>query len=83
MARKVLDTFEFSGITVEIGPAIPKDAGLVVVAQNIRGSAWFAPLVDRVLAAMAASPKRMHGFCMGLMSAPSLRRASWPWWPGW
>ena len=62
MAREVLDTFEIGGITVEIGPAISKDAGLVVVVRNIRESAWFAPLVDRLLAAMAASPKRMHGF---------------------
>ena len=62
MARQVIEKFEIGGISVEIGPAISKDAGLVVVAQNIRQSAWFSPLVDRLLEDMASSPRRMHGF---------------------
>ena len=62
MARQVIEKFEIGGISVEIGPAISKDAGLVVVAQNIRQSAWFSPLVDRLLDDMASSPRRMHGF---------------------
>jgi hypothetical protein len=56
MARKVIERFDVGGIKVEIGPAISKDAGLVVVARNIRESAWFPPLVDRVMAAIVASP---------------------------
>ena len=62
MTRQVIETFEVGGITVEIGPAISKDGGLVAVARNIRGSAWFSLLVDGLLAAMAASPRRTHGF---------------------
>lgn len=62
MARNVIERFDVGGIKVEIGPAISKDAGLVVVTRNIRGSAWFPPLVDRVLAAIAVSPKTNHGF---------------------
>ena len=62
MARQVIETFEVGGITVEIGPPISKDGGLVAVAQNIRSSAWFEPLVEQLLEAMAASPRRAHGF---------------------
>jgi hypothetical protein len=62
MARKVLERFDVGGIKVEIGPAISKDAGLVIVARNIRESAWFPSLVDRVLAAIVTSPRTNHGF---------------------
>ena len=62
MARKVLETFEVGGFKVEIGPAMSKDGGLVVVARNIRGSAWFPALVDRVLCAISSSPHTSHGF---------------------
>ena len=62
MARQVTETFEIGGITVEIGPPISKDGGLVAVAQNIRNVAWFEPLVEQLLEAMSASPKRAHGF---------------------
>jgi hypothetical protein len=70
MARKVIERFDVGGIKVEIGPAISKDAGLVVVARNIRESAWFPPLVDRVMAAIVASPN-FEG-----SSAAALRAAS-------
>jgi hypothetical protein len=62
MARQVIETFEVGDITVEIGPAISKDGGLVALAQNIRSSAWFEPLVEQLLEAMASSPRRTHGF---------------------
>jgi hypothetical protein len=62
MARKVIEKFEIGGISVEIGPAISKDAGLVLVARHIRESEWFKLLVDRLLAAIATSPRRCSGF---------------------
>lgn len=62
MARKVIETFEVGGFKVEIGPAMSKDGGLVVVARNIRGSAWFPALVDVVLAALSSTPHKAHGF---------------------
>jgi hypothetical protein len=62
MARKVIETFEVGGFKVEIGPAMSKDGGLVVVARNIRGSGWFPALVDVVLAALSSAPHKAHGF---------------------
>ena len=62
MARKVIEKFEIGGISIEIGPAISKDAGLAVVTRNIRTSEWFNSLVNRLLAAMASSPRRFYGF---------------------
>ena len=62
MGRKVVETFEISGLKVEIGPAMSKDGGLVVVARKIQESAWFPALVDAVLAALASTPHKTHGF---------------------
>ena len=62
MAKQVVDNFEIDGVTVEIGPAISKDAGLVVVTRHIRNAAWFNPMVDRLLAALPSSPHSAFGF---------------------
>ena len=34
----------------------------MVVARNIRESAWFSPLLDTVLAALGSTPHKTHGF---------------------
>jgi hypothetical protein len=62
MAKQVVEKFEIDGVTVEIGPAISKDAGLVVVTRHIRNAAWFNPMVDRLLAALPSSPHSAFGF---------------------
>jgi hypothetical protein len=62
MIRKVIEKFEIGEISVEVGPAISKDAGLVPVVRHIRESEWFNALVDRLLAAIASSPRRCSGF---------------------
>lgn len=62
MAKQVVEQFEIDGVTVEIGPAISKDAGLVVVTRHIRNAAWFSPMVDRLLAALPSSPHSAFGF---------------------
>jgi hypothetical protein len=62
MGRMVVAQVEIGGFIVEMGEPISKDGGLVVVAQRIRASQWFQPLVEGLLAAMARSPKQAHGF---------------------
>ena len=54
---EVRETFEIGEITVEIRRAMSKDGGFVAVAQNIRRSAWFTPMVDWLLEAMSSSPE--------------------------
>ncbi|MDR3561664.1 MAG: hypothetical protein P4N59_09540, partial [Negativicutes bacterium] len=62
MARKAEEVFEFDEVRVEIGPAISKDAGLIVVVRKIVGAQWFNPLVEGLLATMCCSPHSAFGF---------------------
>lgn len=62
MSRKVKETLEFDGVTLEIGPPMSKDGGLVLVARHIRKAAWFQALVDELGRDLEASPHRAYGF---------------------
>lgn len=62
MANESEAVFNVGEISVVIGEAISKDAGLVPVAREIRRSSWFKQLVDELLAGFAARGKRAYGF---------------------
>lgn len=64
MVRKVIETFEVSGLKVKIGPAMSMEGGLAVVALNIRESTWFSASAETLLAAMASTPHKTHGFTL-------------------
>lgn len=62
MVQKSNEIFEVGGITVEIGPAMSKDGGLVPLARKIRSSSWFSVLVEEICAAISVSPSASYGF---------------------
>jgi len=54
--------YDVGGIQVEIGPPISTDGGLVFVARQIRGSAWFKELVPSMREAIADYEGQRFGF---------------------
>jgi len=62
MPKKTRKFYEVDGISVVIGKAISKDAGLVPLAREIRRCTWFSQLLDELLAAFVAKGKRAYGF---------------------
>lgn len=61
MAKR-LKTFDVGGIQVEIGPPVSTDGGLVFVARQVRGSAWFKALVPALREAVAGFDGQRYGF---------------------
>ena len=55
---KIVDV---GGIQVEIGPPVSTDGGLVFVARQIRGSAWFRALIPAARAAIAGFEGQRYG----------------------
>jgi hypothetical protein len=54
--------YDVGGIKVEIGPPVSTDGGLVVVARQVRGSAWFKGLVGSLRTAIAGFEGQRFGF---------------------
>src|ERR1035438_8220515 len=54
--------YDVGGIKVEIGPPVSTDGGLVAVARQIRGSAWFKGLVGSLRTAIAGFEGQRFGF---------------------
>jgi hypothetical protein len=57
--------YDVGGIKVEIGPPVSTDGGLVVVARQVRGSAWFKGLVGSLRTAIAGFEGQRFGFVGG------------------
>ena len=53
---------DVGGIQVEIGPPVSTDGGLVFVARQVRGSAWFKALVPALRTAITAYEGQRFGF---------------------
>ena len=54
--------YDVGGIKVEIGPPVSTDGGLVVVARQVRGSAWFKGLVVVLRTAIGGFEGQRFGF---------------------
>ena len=56
------ELLDVGGIKVEIGPPVSTDGGLVVVARQVRRSAWFKGLVVSLRTAIAGFEAQRFGF---------------------
>ncbi|MDE3246922.1 MAG: transposase [Acidobacteriota bacterium] len=56
------ELFDVGGISVEIGPPVSTDGGLVFVARHVRGSAWFKALVPTLRRAIVVFAGQRFGF---------------------
>ncbi len=56
------ELFDVGGISVEIGPPVSTDGGLVFVARHVRRSAWFKALVPTLRTAIVGFAGQRFGF---------------------
>ena len=56
------ELFDVGGISVEIGPPVSTDGGLVFVARHVRRSAWFKALVPTLRTAIVGFEGQRFGF---------------------